>query len=394
MDATKNERRIAQNGKAYTYEEFAAYYDSQILLAMWQEAEVLHSAEQPANTDGSSIPEGQDAGLSREEPAAAAGPVDTIAGEPEDSDEQPVSIVCLTNCDVQDVRLSWAQLARIKREKNCGGQPANAEQIRLRQHCLANDLLEIDLTDSTYEWKQLLKAMPEGKSRPLVGAGVVKFSFRLLQNARDHNYFKIDSGEKHVFEIMCVDGLRWQLHFHKNGSMDNPVQIPLRCSMPHPMLRDQFMNDPIGSAVRPAHEENSVCHLEDIYSSTIQESVPVGRAEVRMALTTILQNHFSQEIPFAVNITAISAFPWHRWLRNVFTNGGFVCPGIVKVFALCDTSIQDPQIVFCHPNDTYTRVRPGERLEYKRFNGWTEYSTFLLAPVETVSWMRSRAQQS
>ena len=60
MDATKNERRIAENGKAYTYEEFAAYYDSRILLAMWQKAEVLNSAEQPANTDGSSIPEGQD----------------------------------------------------------------------------------------------------------------------------------------------------------------------------------------------------------------------------------------------------------------------------------------------------------------------------------------------
>ena len=384
MDATKNERRIAKNGKAYTYKEFAAYYDSQILFAMWQEAAVLNSAEQPANTDGSTIQEYELPFSQDDELAGAAQPVDTFARRPENSVEQPVSTVCL----------SWDELAAMPRAQQSGGKAANAEQKRLRQHCLANDLWEVDLTDSTYDWKQLLKAMPEGKSKPLVGAGVVKFSFRLLQNERDHNYFKIDSGERHVFEIMCVDGLRWQLHFHKNGSMDNPVQIPLRCSMPHPMLRDQFMNDPIGSAVRPAHEEISVCHLEDIYSSTIQESVPVGRAEVHMALTTILQNHFSQEIPFAVNITAISAFPWHRWLRNVLTNRELVGSGIVKVFALCDTSIQDPQIVFCHPNDTYTRVRPGKRLEYKRFNGWTEYSTFLLAPVETVSWMRTRAQQS
>ena len=96
MDATKNERRIAKNGKAYTYKEFAAYYNSQILFAMWQEAAVLNSAEQPANTDGSSIPEGQDARLSREELAAAARPVDTIAGRPEDNVEQPASRVCLT----------------------------------------------------------------------------------------------------------------------------------------------------------------------------------------------------------------------------------------------------------------------------------------------------------
>ena len=416
--------------------EFAAYYDSQILLAMWQEAEVLNSAEQPANTDGASIPEGHDVGLSREEPAAAAGPVDTIAnrpednveqpasevcltthasqdahssqddelaaaaqpvdtiaGGPEDSDEQPVSIVCLTIREVQDVRLSWDQLARIKQEKNCGGKAANAKQKRLRQHCFANGLWEIDLTDSTYNWKQLLKAMPEAKSTLLVGPGVVKFSFRLLQTVRDHNYIKIDSGEKHVFEIECVDGLRWQLHFHKNGNMDDPDRIPPPCSMPQAVLRDQPMNETLGSAAWPAHEESPTWHLHDILDSTSGDAVPVGRAEVHMALTNILQSYSPQEFPFAVNITATTAFPWHRWLRNVVSNRELVVSGIVKVFALCETSIQDTQVVFCHPDDTYTRVRPVRGLEYERLNGWTDCPTFLLAPVETVSWLQTRTPQ-
>ena len=87
--------------------------------------------------------------------------------------------------------------------RGCGGKAANVEQKRLRAHCFANGLWEIDLTDSTYDWRQLLKAMPEANSTTLVGTGVVKFSFRLLQNVRDSNYFKTDSGERHIFEIAC-----------------------------------------------------------------------------------------------------------------------------------------------------------------------------------------------
>ena len=198
MDATKNERRIAKNGKAYTYKEFAAYYNSQILFAMWQEAAVLNSAEQPANTDGSTIQEYELPFSQDDELAGAAQPVDTIARRPENSVEQPVSTVCL----------SWDELAAMPRAQQSGGKAANAEQKRLREQCFANGLWEIDITDSTYNWKQLLKAMPEAKSRLLVGAGVAKFSFRLLQTVCDHNYIKIDSGETHVFEIVCVDGLR------------------------------------------------------------------------------------------------------------------------------------------------------------------------------------------
>ena len=234
--------------------------------------------------------------------------------------------------------------------------------------------------------------MPEGKSKPLVGAGVVKFSFRLLQTVRDHNYIKIDSGEKHVFEIECVDGLRWQLHFHKNGKMDNPIRIPPPARWV--VQRDQRMNEPSGSAARPVHEESHTWHLQDILDSTSRERVPVGRAEVRMELTTILESYSFCELPFAVNITAITAFPWHRWLRNVTENRELVGSGIVKVFALCETSTQDPRIVFCHPDDTYTRVRPGNRLEYERLNGWKDCNTFLLAPVHTINWMQTRAQQS
>ena len=88
---------------------------------------------------------------------------------------------------------------------------------------------------------------------------------------------------------MCVDGLRWQLHFHKNGKLDNPVRIP----PPDGQLvqRDQPMNEPSSSAAQPAHEESHTWHLQDILDSTSQERVPVGRGEVHMALMTILDSN-------------------------------------------------------------------------------------------------------
>ena len=105
--------------------------------------------------------------------------------------------------------------------------------------------------------------MPEAKSRLLVGPGVVKFSFRLLQNARDPNYCKIDSGERHVFEIVSADGTRWQLHYHKNGSMDKPVHIPPPSSMSNAVLHGQHTNNTLGSAARPVDEEGPTLQLHD-----------------------------------------------------------------------------------------------------------------------------------
>ena len=106
-----------------------------------------------------------------------------------------------------------------------------------------------------------------------------------------------------------------------------------------------------------------------------------------MAMASILQNHSPQEVPFAVDITATTAFPWHRWLRNVVANREIIGSGIVKVFALCLTSIQEAQIVFCHPDDTYTLAKPGKILEYRQFTGWRDRQILAEAPVQTVSWL-------
>ena len=111
-----------------------------------------------------------------------------------------------------------------------------------------------------------------------------------------------------------------------------------------------------------------------------------------MALATILQSYSPQEFPFAVDITATIAFPWHRWLRNVVSNRELIGNGIVKVFAVCQTSTSEELIVFCHPDDTYTRVKPGKRVEHEQLKGWKHCPTFAQAPVETTSWMQTRCR--
>ena len=69
----------------------------------------------------------------------------------------------------------------------------------------------------------------------LIGDGVVRFSFRLLRDVMDHNYVKKDSGERHVFEIMCANGDRRQLHFHKSGRMEEPTLLFNTTTPPPPI---------------------------------------------------------------------------------------------------------------------------------------------------------------
>ena len=308
-----------------------------------------------------------------------------------DSAAQPVGITA-SQPGQQDILLSWDELQAMAGKKCCGGKAACQEQRRLREHCFKHSLWDVDLSNpwnNDFEWKQVLKAMPESKSKALVGAGIVKFSFRLLQGIRDHNYCKFDSGEKHVFEIECVDGVRWQLHFHKNGSVDNPFRIAPPSSMQQAAQHGQSAC----SAARPAQssEKSFTWHLPNILEAAAEYSEPLGRNEVSMALATILQSYSPQQFPFAVEITDNVAFPWHRWLRNVVENRELIGCGIVKVFALWPSSSDKQRIIFCHPDDTYTEATPEKKIQHVRLKGWKDKPAFIRAPIATKSWMQIRS---
>ena len=119
--------------------------------------------------------------------------------------------------------LTITQLPNIKQKAGFGGKEANRMQRSLREQLLPKGIYEYDLTQDDWDWRQVLKALPPNVQNSVVGAGITKFRFRLLQDVMDHNYRgKIDSGERHVFHVDRVDGSAVHLHFHKNGKMDAP----------------------------------------------------------------------------------------------------------------------------------------------------------------------------
>ena len=95
-----------------------------------------------------------------------------------------------------------------------GGKAACQKQRELRARLLATaDVREADLIVSDFDWKAVLKSLPTGAD--VIGTGVCKFVFCLLRDVRDHNYIKVESGERHVFEVTRTDGSAVHLHFHK-----------------------------------------------------------------------------------------------------------------------------------------------------------------------------------
>ena len=91
--------------------------------------------------------------------------------------------------------------------------------------CLENEVFEIGVTETWPEWRAVLRALPKNMQQMIVGNGIARVKFRLLEGARDADYAKKDSGERHVFEIARVDTSAVRLHYHKNGSLDDPVLV-------------------------------------------------------------------------------------------------------------------------------------------------------------------------
>lgn len=128
----------------------------------------------------------------------------------------------------EPVLLSWDQLVAMpamRKRAGRGGKGACVKQRRLRVFCFDNNIRQLDLSESDYDWRLLLKTMPSLRTNTVIGPGVVRFMFRLL-DAIDGNYagrygkHVEDMGQRHVFEMSCANGDQWHLHFHQGGSCD------------------------------------------------------------------------------------------------------------------------------------------------------------------------------
>ena len=218
-----------------------------------------------------------------------------------------------------------------------GGRLACCKQRELRQACIEGGLWEIDVTQTWPQWRQVLRALPENLQRMIIGEGITLVKFRLLEGSRDPNYFKKDSGETHVFEIRRVDTSAVHLHYHKNGSLDNPVHFD-------PIVTPQNANSGASQPTLPVIARSP--------SQTI-----IGRREAVMALTTCFGNGAG-----AVDITDAQAFDWKRFLANTVEHREIAALDLEKVFALREADSGLPQLAFCTTTGTrWTILDPTEK---------------------------------
>ena len=152
--------------------------------------------------------------------------------------------------------------------KYMGRKAAWRKQRELRQVCLEDGVWEIDLTEIWPEWRAVLQALPKNMQQVIIGDGIARVKFRLLEGSRDPNYAKMDSGERHVFEILRVDTSAVHLHYHKNGGLDDPVLV-------EPIVMHHNANSGASQPTAPVVE--------------LSPSQPnIGRREAVLALTVLL----------------------------------------------------------------------------------------------------------
>ena len=271
-----------------------------------------------------------------------------------------------------------------------GGKKACEEQRKLRKMQLASNTPHaiVDVTRSDFNWKAMLKSLPTG--RMIIGCGVTALNFRLLPHVRDHNYMKIDSGEKHVFEIVRADASRVLLHFKKKGRCDPPevIAAPERNA---PIYASQ--SDHAGSLYRcrPAITHRDIASTREAGD----RSAPLGRAEATIALESLLIASFGKSDIGALNLTDGCAFPWMRFLRNSVQCKEYAGPGIEAVYAARYYEGDAPVLLLCRADGSYVEMRPAVKQSLHEIveGKWVEWQKLDIlkdAKYISQSWLQVR----
>ena len=114
-----------------------------------------------------------------------------------------------------------------------------------------------------------------------------------------------------------------------------------------------------------------------------------------MALETVLHVTRQGTQIHAVNVTDEIAFSWKRLLRNTVPNREVIAGGISAVYVVRKPNEADgPQLFFCHPDSTYTRVffrQERTRYEHSKADRWQDLPELQNATHSDRSWMDIRA---
>ena len=185
-----------------------------------------------------------------------------------------------------------------------------------------------------------------------------------------------------MFEILRVDTSAVHLHYHKNGSLDDPVLVD-------PIVMPQNANSGAPQPTAPFIAPSP---------ATPSPSQPViGRREAVLALTVLLNACWNNGAG-AVDITDGHAFDWKRFVANTMEHLEIAAMELEKVFALRTEDSGPPQLAFCTTGTTWKVMDPSQatynntRLPVLRdmATNWRRDPLFLRAQTHETNWMRIR----
>jgi len=307
-----------------------------------------------------------------------------------DSAEQPVFSMHADSAE-QPVQESVADIRARPFVPGHGGKSACKKQRELRTWCLAQHpvVYDVDLTN-TWPWQDLLRSLaPALLESILDNSSVVSFAFRLLRHTADHNYLRVDSGERHVFELRRADGVAMQMHFHKQGNMDAPTVI--MPSLSQPSAPPDALHS---SAAQPASEHRPLLWTEfqDNLSRIIDPRNKIGKKEMQMALAAIMTTYFDTD-PGAVSITSGETFDWLSWLTTTSWNREIIGSGIAMALAVRTAQHETPKLAFVRTDDSYVLFSPAARHPLETFRHWSRSPLSRLPTVSaSTAWMQLRVQ--
>ena len=129
-----------------------------------------------------------------------------------------------------------------------------------------------------------------------------------------------------MFEIVRVDTSAVHLHYHKNGSLDDPVLV-----------------DPI---IMPQNANSGASQSTAAFITPSPSQPLIGRREAVLALTVLLNACWNNGAG-AVDITDGHAFDWKRFVANTMEHLEIAAMELEKVFALRTADSGSPKLALC-----------------------------------------------
>ena len=180
-----------------------------------------------------------------------------------------------------------------------------------------------------------------------------------------------------MLEILRVDTSAVHLHYHENGSLDDPVLFD-------PIAMPQNANSCASQPIAP-------------FIALSPSQPNIGRREAVLALTCLLKACWNTGLG-AVDITDGHAFDWKRSIANAMEHLEITAMELEKVFALRTADSGPPQLAFCTTGTGWKVMDPTQK-NYKNTrlpclrdmsSNWRTEPLLLQPKTLDRNWMRMR----